>query len=252
MLPRSPFPVFRLQREALFLACSLLLGACSHQGEPSSIFAAPAAQVSGEILFPPAPGKVLLQADAGGAAFGLVQFAVRQDGQYAVTLPAPAHLPAAGNTGILPLLPDIQLLGFASGSCASRPVPSVPEARVVLVRRGQFEAGGRVLGQLLPAAQATGSGGPQDGLRLEVRQYAYADRDVQVSGVLECAYQTAVGQALPATIRVNYRLQRGWNVLNSETTVTATQATTTLSAQSASASVQWRYWPAPANLPKPE
>lgn len=230
----------------------LALVACSGPQSATSPVSS-GAEVSGEILFPPAAGQVVFEGNAGSFSFALVTFPVRADGLYTVNLPAPSRLPSSGNTNILPLLPDLHLFGLVAASCgaapqANDPKASDPSARLVLVSRGSFLLAGKGTGQLLPAAQAIGGLTAQE-LMTVMRQYAYADRDVRVSGTLNCTYKTSGGGTVGGIIKADYQLKRGWNVLVSQTyrASPAGPLSTSLSVGSAAVSVQWRFWPTSEN-----
>ena len=239
------------------LGSVLALVACSGP-QSATLPVSSGAEVSGEILFPPAAGQVVFEGNAGSFSFALVTFPVRADGLYTVNLPAPSRLPSSGNTNILPLLPDLHLFGLVAASCgaapqandpkANDPKASDPSARLVLVSRGSFLLAGKVTGQLLPAAQAIGGFTAQE-LMTVMRQYAYADRDVRVSGTLNCTYKTSSGGTVGGIIKADYQLKRGWNVLVSQTyrASPAGPLSTSLSVGSAAVSVQWRFWPTSEN-----
>lgn len=206
---------------------------------------APGVTVTGYVVVPPAAGVAEIQGLTGdGLLFTLANAAVEASGRFTALLPAvPARLPARTYAGVLPYLPSSGLLDFRQFSCANQPVASEPGARFVVVRLGSYRVAGRVTGQLLPAATSVG-GDPSQPRRVTSETYAFADRDVRVSGDLPCSLTRPDGVVVPSSVQVGYDLKRGWNRLTVNTLLSVsgelsveTQASTDLSG------VQWAYLP---------
>lgn len=211
-------------------------------------FTGPASDVQGEIIFPPQTGQAVFYADTGSSTpQAVVSFTVKQDGQYAITLPAPTQLSAAGHSAVLPTLPDVWLLGFAHSSCQSSTGTikmSDPAARLAVINSGQFVLNGKTVAQLLPSTQAVGGLAAQE-LISSKRLYAYADRAVHISGDLDCVLTRSDGSTLAGKVSVDYNLSSGWNVLTLQTSqqTRGTPLQMTATAEAPSTSVQWRYVP---------
>lgn len=217
----------------------MLVGCQSGNTVPTSFSSA-----SGDIVVPPAAGKAQWHGVTGaGQPFALASANVDRSGHFNLSLPhPPPALPAQGNAALLPYSPSAELVEFKQFSCPQSPAVSDAGARLVLVKLGSYQVGGQLTGQLLPA-MTTVSGTSDVEREVTTETYAYADRAVTVSGVLNCTLTRQSGSAV-MQVKVNYALQRGWNKVTVRTTLTQsgqvgvqTQASTNLDG------VQWRYLP---------
>jgi len=225
------------------LMCAAALSACSSVA-PEDAYGA---SIGGVIVFPPSAGTAAFTADVNGQAKAVATATVAADGTYRLGLPAAPSLPSRGNLEALPTVPRVLPDQIRGVQCSGEPVSSTPNARVLVLNGGTFSAdgaGGAVVGQLLPASAAISNRLTSQDILITTRTHAYADRDVRLTGTLDCTFTRNDGGTLGGSVQVNYDLKRGWNTLEIRTgqpelgapivTVTSAQALT---------DVNWRYMP---------
>lgn len=230
----------------LLLAPALtgLLFSCGGSPAPG-LAKAVSSTVSGEVLYPPAPGTVTLYSTPDNRHTApLVQFRVGRSGAYSVALPVPAQLSQPGQTDALPLLPPLP--GYSPGECAGAPLTSSdPALRLASVPAASFSLLAPASGQaptLRLAARALA--GPQGQTTSLWQQYVYADRSASLSARLTCTLDSASGPALPIRIGAEEHLRRGWNVLLIRTVQSAnTPLQVLVSVSDSLGGVQWQYLP---------
>ncbi|MDB5046108.1 MAG: hypothetical protein JWQ08_2158 [Deinococcus sp.] len=225
------------------LLCAATLSACS-SAAPEDV---DAATIGGVIVFPPMAGTAVFTAYRDGQAQAVTSARVGANGTYRLDLPAVPQLPSRSNLDSLPTVPSVLPDQIRSVSCSGEPVASTPNARVLVLSGGTFspdDAKGMVTGQLTPASAAISNRLTTQDILITPRTHAYADRDVRLTGTLNCTFARTDGSVVGGTVRVNYDLKRGWNMLETRTgqpDVTAPIATVTSS--QTLANVNWRYLP---------
>lgn len=206
------------------------------------------AAIRGEILYPSETGEAVFYADTGGdySPLAVVSFPVGPDGQYAIVLPPPIRLSQAGNSALLPTLPDLSLLGMTQVSCQVGNALTLSDsaARLAVLSSGQFMVNQVPVARILPSSQAVGGFTTQD-LVNSKRIYAFADRAVKLVGSYNCALTRSDGAALTGNVQVDYDLAQGWNVLTLQSSQQSRQAPIVMTATAGvpSTPVQWRYFP---------
>ncbi|ANE43675.1 hypothetical protein SU48_07740 [Deinococcus puniceus] len=201
----------------------------------------------GVVVFPPSAGTAVFTASVDGRAQAIASAAVAADGSYRLALPSLPSLPSRSNLEVLPTVPSVLPDQVSGVECSGEPVASTPNARVLVLSGGTFSAdgaGGAVTGHLMPASAAIGNRLTSQDILITTRTHAYADRDVRLTGTLNCTFTRADGSTLEGSVQVNYDLKHGWNSLETRTgqpSVNAPIATVTSS--HTLANVNWRYLP---------
>lgn len=222
------------------LLCAAALSACS-SAAPEDAYGA---TTGGMIVFPPTAGTAVFTASTNGHIQNVASATVAADGTYRLGLPAVPNLPSQSNLEALPTVPSVLPDQIRGVQCSGEPVSSTPNARVLVLNGGAFSVGGAVTGQLLPASAAISNRLTSQDILITTRTHVYADRDVRLTGTLNCTFARNDGGSLGGTVQVNYDLKRGWNTLEIRTGQPDLMApiTTVASAQTLT-DVNWRYLP---------
>ncbi|THF68564.1 hypothetical protein E7T06_15800 [Deinococcus sp. Arct2-2] len=234
LLPRCLLPA---------LMCAALLSACG-TAAPQDM---DGASVGGVIVFPPAAGTAVFSAYFDGQAQAIASAKVASDGTYRLALPATPRLPSGSNLEALPTVPSVLPDQVRGVQCSGEPVSSTPNARVLVLGGGTFSAdgaGGAVTGQLSPASAAISNRLTSQDILITTRTYAYADRDVRLTGTLNCTFTRTDSSTVGGSVQVNYDLKRGWNTLEIRTGQPSLDAPiATVTSSQTLANVNWRYLP---------
>lgn len=238
-------PPFALPTRSLLpaLLCAATLSACGAVGPESGV----GVSVNGVVVFPPSRGTAVFTALIDGQAQAIASAPVAADGTYRLALPATPRLPSRSNIESLPTVPSVLPDQVQGVECSGEPVASTPNARVLVLSGGTFSAdgaGSAVTGQLLPASAAISNRLTSQDILITTRTHAYADRDVRLTGTLNCTFTRSGGSMLGGTVQVNYDLKHGWNTLETRTGQPALNAPiATVTSSQTLASVNWRYLP---------
>lgn len=231
----------RCMLPALF--CAATLSACGAVGPESGV----GVSAGGVIVFPPAAGTAVFTALIDGKTQAIASATVAADGTYRLPLPNTPTLPSGSNLDTLPTLPSVLPDQVQGVQCSGEPVASTPHARVLVLSGGTFSAdgtGGAVTGQLLPASAAISNRLTSQDILITTRTHAYADRDVRLTGTLNCTFARTDGSTVGGTVQVNYDLKHGWNTLETRTGQPALDAPiVTVTSSQTLANVNWRYLP---------
>jgi hypothetical protein len=242
LMTRPPVALFA-RRLLPALACAALLSACGS----ASVENVAGVSVGGVIVFPPIAGTAVFMADVDGQARAVATATVAADGTYRLGLPAAPSLPSRSNLETLPTVPRVLPDQIRGVGCSGEPVSSTPNARVLVLSGGTFSAdgvGGPVMGQLLPASAAISNRVTSQDILITTRTHAYADRDVRLTGILNCTFARNDGSTLGGTVQVNYDLKRGWNTLEIRTGQPELAAPiVTVASSQPLTDVNWRYLP---------
>lgn len=225
------------------LMCVATLSACGAVGPESGV----RVSASGVIVFPPSAGTAVFTAFVDGKTQAVASATVAADGTYRLPLPNMPTLPSRSNLETLPTVPSVLPDQVQGVQCSGEPVASTPNARVLVLSGGTFSAGaagGAVTGQLLPASAAISNRLTSQDILITTRTYAYADRDVRLTGSLNCTFTRTDGSTVGGNVQVNYDLKRGWNTLETRTGQPALNAPiATITSSQTLANVNWRYLP---------
>ncbi|MFB9992408.1 hypothetical protein ACFFLM_10570 [Deinococcus oregonensis] len=225
------------------LVCAATLSACGVVGPESGV----GVNVSGVIVFPPTAGTAVFTASVDGQTQPIASARVAADGSYRLSLPALPTLPSRSNLEALPTVPSVLPDEIQGVACSGEPVSSTPNARVLVLNSGTFSsdsAGGAVSGQLIPASAAVSNRLTSQDILITTRTYAYADRDVRLTGTLNCTFTRTDSSTVGGTVQVNYDLKHGWNTLETRTGQPSLNAPiATVTGSQTLANVNWRYLP---------
>ncbi|UQN05955.1 hypothetical protein [Deinococcus sp. QL22] len=225
------------------LLCAATLSACGAVGPESGV----GVSASGVIVFPPSAGTAVFTASIDGQAQAIASAAVAADGSYRLALPTTPRLPSRSNLENLPTVPSVLPDQVRGVDCSGEPVASTPNARVLVLNGGTFmptSAGGAITGQLMPASAAISNRLTSQDILITTRTHAYADRDVRITGTLNCTFTRADGSTVEGTVQINYDLKHGWNSLETRTGQPSSDAPiATVTSSHTLANVNWRYLP---------
>ncbi|BDP42503.1 hypothetical protein DAETH_24720 [Deinococcus aetherius] len=126
-------------------------------------------------------------------------------------------LPAA--SAVTPYLTSISSVTFEETGCKGSLTVSDQSARAYAVASLTATAGGNSQ-TILPVSYAQSSTPTQVSATAEARFWVYADRDVNLSGSLNCT-STQPGVTFDGKLTANARLHTGWNILKASAALTS-------------------------------
>ncbi|MEF2279237.1 hypothetical protein V3W47_13090 [Deinococcus sp. YIM 134068] len=130
-------------------------------------------------------------------------------------------LPAA--SAITPYLFSVENFTYNDSGCSGSLTVSDQNAKVYPVGSLTATAGGSSR-TILARTYTQTSTNTQTTITFDGRVWVYADRDVNLSGSVNCT-DTVEGVTVTSTLSQNARLHTGWNILKSSAVVTANGAT---------------------------
>lgn len=203
------------------------------------------AQVSGTVIYPPATGTAHFSAEVNGVSVVIASGLVSASGAYSVTLPARPPLPVGGNTSGL-VNPVQALTGeFSSMQCSGQPTFSDPQARTVMLNAGNYEVGGQNIATLTPVINVLGASLDLTPHTVAQRVYTYTDRNLTLSGTLNCSFSLRDGSTLRGPLTVGGGMNTGWNILETRAVFDASGLQVVVTATPTLSSLDWRYVPNP-------